>query len=114
MVQKRKVLADLMSVSLEQYPYFPDDYFPEKLIEGMSIEEVHRIMIGYEKVYNSSNCSEDSSCYEVYYYFSTDENKADRIQIMYDENFAIQKIMQEDNNSKTLTTNGWDEGLIER
>jgi hypothetical protein len=33
---------------------------------------------------------------------------------MYDENFAIEKIMQEDNNSRTLTTNGWDEGLIER
>jgi hypothetical protein len=106
--EKRRSLANVMGVSLDQYPLLPNDYFSEKLTEGVTLEEVHKIVLGYERVFNNP------PHYEVYYYFSGDSDRADRIEITYDENFRVEKIMQEDDDSRTLTTVGWSEGLLTR
>jgi hypothetical protein len=105
---KREQLAKELGVSLEKYPYLPRDYFSDSLQKGMSIDKIHTIVIGYEKVFHNSRGQ------EIYYYFSTDDDKANRILIGYDRELKVMKIVQEDENSRTLTTNGWDEGLLIR
>jgi hypothetical protein len=111
--EKQAILAATMNVSLADDPNLPDDYFPKVLKPGMTLEEAHEILVGYEKV--SYDYEPNSlAYYEIYCYFDADTDRADRIMIMYDRDFSIEKIEQEDPQSKTLTTGGWPEGQLVR
>jgi hypothetical protein len=94
----RKNLASELRVNLSDYPQlgFPMNYFYEVLKPGMSSEEVHKIVIGYKAVFL---CDGNK---EFYYYFSTDEDKADRFLVGYDANGKLKYTMSEDQNSRIL------------
>jgi hypothetical protein len=99
---ERKKLASELGVKLSDYhPLgFPANYFDDVLQPGMSSEEVHKIVIGYKVVYL---CYQDLKLNsELYYYFSTDENEANRFLIVYDENGKIVYKRGEDLNSRDL------------
>jgi hypothetical protein len=88
----------MLQVSIGDYPYpqsFPSGYFYSILKPGMRIEEVHKIIRGYEKVYK---CSEG----EYYYYYSQEDDKAARFFITYDSNGLFKQIEGEDDNSRTF------------
>jgi hypothetical protein len=95
---ERKNLASTLGVKLSDYPQlgFPMNYFGEVLKPGMSSEEVHKIVIGYKTVFL---CDGDS---EFYYYFSTDDDKADRFLIVYDVKGKLDYKISEDPNSRSL------------
>jgi hypothetical protein len=107
---ERKNLASELGVNLSDYPQlgFPVNYFYEVLKPGMSSEEVHKMVIGYKAVFL---CDGDS---ELYYYFSTDDNKADRYLIVYDAKDQIKYTLGEDPNSRELqnTVHNCNPGLL--
>lgn len=72
--RKRANLAQELGVNLTNYPPrgFPINYFEEAIAPRMSSEEVHKIVRGYDAVFL---CDTNR---ELYYFFSTDDNKADR------------------------------------
>jgi hypothetical protein len=76
----------------------------------MTLDEVHKIMIGYKVVYNDDDNS------EIYYYFSKDDNAAERVWVMYDRRnqYKVLKISGEDRNSNSFIVEGWSEGLLIR
>lgn len=108
---KQAELANYLQVQIEDFPYqysFPVGYFYSVLRPGMTVDEVHSIVKGYEKVLN---CGASS---EIYYYFSTEDSNALRLEIYYTSQGTYEDIMGEDNNSSTLWTEGCISGLIER
>jgi len=77
--KERKALADRWGVNAEDYGlYFPLDYFEAKLHKGMPIDEVHAVIKDYERVLH---CRYDA---EIYYYYSSDDNLALRIEVLYE------------------------------
>jgi len=95
--------AQKHGVKIEDYPYpavFPVYYFVGNLKKGDSIEKVHDLLQDYEKVYH---CDKDA---ELYYFFSSDNSKALRFVIIYDENIRYKSISTEDKNSGFLDTFG--------
>jgi hypothetical protein len=82
--KERKALADRWGVNVEDYGmYFLLDYFRDKLHEGMPIDEVHAVMKAYERVFH---CGYDA---EIYYYYSSDDNLALRIEVLYEPDGLI-------------------------
>lgn len=55
----------------------------------MTTDEVHALMIGYNKVLKCSDYA------EVYYYFGMDETSAFRYQIIYDNNEFVSFVYDE-------------------
>jgi hypothetical protein len=103
-------LARELGVEIKDYPYpvsFPSGYFYAVLKPGMSVTEVHQIVKGYEKVVNCGNVS------EIYYYFSTEVEQAKRFKIVYDNNGKFLRFEGEEDDSRTLQTDGCIPGLIE-
>ncbi len=79
-LEKQERLAELLNINLNEYEKrFPTDYFVELLKEDMTVQEVHELMRGYEKVLRCGDYA------EVYFYFSTDERIAYRYLIIFDE-----------------------------
>ena len=81
-LRERKILADELGVNINKYrpiDVFPSNYFFEVLESGMSSEEVHQIVKGYEAVFI---CDWNL---EYYYFFSSDSDKAVRFIISYDD-----------------------------
>ena len=79
---KEEKLAEVLGVKDELSRYirgFPILYFDEKLDPGISMQEVHKIVKGYEVMYD---CGID----EVYYFYSTSQRKALRIMVSYGYN----------------------------
>ena len=105
---KQTELAKVMEVGNENYPYFPVDYLSKTIKYGMTFNEAHNFLLGYEDVYNDNESS------EIYYYFSKDDDKAERIWIMYDKKnqYKVLKISGEDKNSNSFIVEGWSEGLL--
>jgi hypothetical protein len=91
---------------INKYFKFPYGYYKSKIPIGMSIEGVHDTIIGYEKVYYCYRSS------EVYYFFSENDDKALRIQIVYDDHLNVKRIESEDSNSRTIAVFYCEEGLI--
>lgn len=92
---RQEKLAETLKVKIEDYPFprkFPLGYFYSTLKPGMTPDEVHQIMKGYEKAYNCSNT-------EMYYFYSQDEAAAERLFIFYSLNGLFEKMQSEDNNS---------------
>jgi hypothetical protein len=97
--RERKSLAKELGVNTDEYSerWIPINYFNVVLKPGMSSEEVHQIVRGYEAVFL---CDTND---EFYYYFSTDDDKADRFLIRYDEQGDVKRIEIEDEDSRSLT-----------
>jgi hypothetical protein len=104
-------LAEQLNVTIGDYPYtdiFPAGYFDTILIPGMPIEEVHEKVLGYEKVIHCGTYK------EVYYYFGTEDDKALRFEVLYDDDFGYEKLETEDDDSRTIYTKGCVKGLLSR
>jgi hypothetical protein len=107
--KKREDLADKLGVEIQDYPdesMFPLGYFDVTLESGMTLNEIHEIVQGYEKVLHCRTYS------EIYYYFSTEDDKALRFEITYDEQMRLRRYQEEEIDSRTITTNGCDNGQI--
>jgi hypothetical protein len=105
----QKELAIELGVEIQDYPYlhsFPSGYFHTVLKPGMTISEVHEIVRGYKKVLHCEDWA------EVYYYFSTELEHAKRFMISYDEG-KFNRFQGEDDDSRTIWTDGCLPGLIE-
>ena len=79
---QQEELAKELGVNIQDYRYeasFPVGYFDSILEPGMTIDEVHERVKGYEEVFR---CFHDSA--ELYYYYSLDEAKAIDFFIFYD------------------------------
>ena len=104
-------LAKELGVRIEDYPYktaFPAGYFYTILQPGMPIEEVHNIVQGYEKVLNCRNRA------EIYYYFSSELENAKRFELRYDDQGNYFDFEGEEDDSRTLRTDGCEPGTITR
>ena len=76
--EEQIALGKNLGVNAENYSKdFPIDYFHSKLTPYMSINDVHKLIVGYDKVFR---CSEIN---EFYLYFSNDPDKAIHFSIMY-------------------------------
>jgi hypothetical protein len=103
--EEQEALANLLGVEIQDYAYdssFPLSYYAVVLETGTPINKVHEIVRGYEKVYHCQSYS------EIYYYFSTEDDKALRFVIMYDEQLKISKIYGEDSDSRYIKTEDCD------
>jgi hypothetical protein len=91
---------------LNKYVKFPYGYYKAIIPIGTSIEVVHNKIIGYEKVYY---------CYrtrEVYYFFSENDERAQRFEVIYNELMDVKDIRSEDSNSRSIAVFYCEEGLI--
>lgn len=108
--ERIQVLATQLGVRVEDYPYpsaFPEGYFYTVLKPGMTIYEVHQIVQGYEKVLH---CEDVET--EIYYYFSSEDGKALRFAIVYDDQWRFWRLRGEDTNSRSIRTEGCEDGPI--
>jgi hypothetical protein len=106
---KQSMLADELGVKITDYENseeFPIGYFISILQPGMNTEEVHTKIIGYEKVYNCSWWG------EIYYFYSSEDNKALRFVIQYDKNLNFEYLQGEDLNSRTISISDCVPGLF--
>lgn len=74
-------LADQLDVNVKDYSgqyTFPVSYFRTVISQEMNIEDVHKIVTGYEQVFQ---CGES----EVYYYFNTSDDNALKFKIYYEQ-----------------------------
>jgi len=69
------------------------------------MEEVHRLIQGYEVAYRCPHRR------EVYYYYSSNDNEALRFEVSFDENQRVLGLSGEDSNSRVISINdcspGW-------
>ena len=103
-------LADQLGVRIDNYPYpagFPVGYFYETLEVGMSVKEVHEILKGYSRVLRCGSYA------EVYYFYTTNDDTATRFRVFYDEQMLLSESHGEDDDSRTIFTDGCREGLFE-
>ena len=110
--QEQEKLASQLGIKINDYPYpysFPISYFDTILQPGMSMEVVHGVIRGYEKVWK---CSDSR---EIYYYFSTNDDTALRFQVFYYlHQFTYEKLQGEDDDSRSIITRGCVPGLINK
>ena len=107
--KKQVELANRLGVRIEDYPYesaFPEGYFFTVLKPGMMSSDVHEIVYGYEKVLHCEKYS------EIYYYYNIDDLKALRFEIIYDGAGRFMELRSEDDDSRTIRTEGCVLGLI--
>lgn len=103
-------LAKQLGVKIGDYPYessFPEGYFYTVLKPGMTINEVHQIVQGYEKVLH---CEDIET--EIYYYFSSEDEIALRFAIIYDDQWKFWRLRGEDTNSPSIRIEGCKDGPI--
>jgi hypothetical protein len=108
-------LANDFGVRINDYPYemnFPLGYFYAVLKPGMSIDEIHKLTRGYEKVDRCRTSITGPFYKEVYYYYSSDDLQALRFQMFYDNKEVFTNFQSEDNNSRTISTKDCELGLI--
>jgi hypothetical protein len=99
-IKKQIALANKLDIEFSdsQIPInFPLNYYYEVLKPGMSIDEVHKIIISYEEVYRCGDLR------EVYYYFSNKDDDALRFTIFYKKDtLNFEMIQGEDSNSRYI------------
>jgi len=111
-VSKERMQSELamkLGVRIEDYPYrtsFPAGYFYTVLQPGMTLEEVHQKVQGYEKVLHCGSRS------EIYYFFSSELEDAKRFKLRYDEHGKYLNFEGEEDDSRTLQINGCELGTI--
>jgi len=109
-IEERVNLAQELGVRIDDYPYpkdFPVGYIKTEVKPGMQIAEVHEIVRGYEKVYRCGKYS------EVYYFYSDDDWKALRVEIVYDKMKNFKELRLEDSNSRTIQVFDCIPGLLQ-
>jgi hypothetical protein len=108
--EKQEALAKSLGVKIQDYAgTFPTNYFYAVLKPKMTLDEVHGIVRGYERV---SNCWGTA---ELYYYFGTDKNDAIRFMLHYDEQGYFVRLEGEEPDSRTLgVSSGCPDGLLEK
>jgi hypothetical protein len=110
-LKAQESLALEMGVKVEDYPApsgFPVGYYYSVLEPGMTLAEVHEMVIGYEQVYHCDRS------YEIYYFYSTDELIAIRFMLSFDDDGKYHYFFSEDENSRERWwTDGCELGLIE-
>lgn len=108
--ENKRELAGQLGVDMDNYCIegFPNNYYSQELTPGMTIDEVHQVVMYYVKVYACGNNE------EVYYYFSDDDMKAYRFAILYDHDSLItfSKIIGEDSDSRSINIDDCEEGLL--
>ncbi len=102
--KKQDKLAILLGIDIEDYDRadFPKVYFYNALKLGMTSDDIHQIVRGYETVYH---CKDIQS--ELYYYFSMDHEEAIRFMLFYDEEGKYYDFISEDSNSRLFGTPGY-------
>jgi hypothetical protein len=108
-VQQREALAQQLGVEIVDFPsetLFPAGYLEAVLKPGASVEEVHRIVQGYEL---ALVCQDDA---EVYYFYRKDDFEAVRIQLLYDDDKRFYELRTEDNDSMTIYTGNCEVGQL--
>jgi hypothetical protein len=108
--QMQNDLAEKLGVKIEDYPpeeYFPETYFGSVLKPGMDISEVHKFVIGYENVFR---CGKHG---ELYFYFSSEGEKALGFSIHYDDLVKYDEIRGIDESSRPIPLDGCEPGLLE-
>lgn len=112
--QQQASLAQELGVNMEDYGpaiRFPWGYLESQLTPGMSIREVHQLMPIHAAVYRCEN-NTGTVFTEVYYFFSEDEDRAVRIEVIYLEDGKLRDIRPEDRNSRRLSVIGCDPGYL--
>lgn len=102
-------LARNLGVEVSNYPnpkIFPVGYFRSVLNQNSTLEDVHKVVSGYKKVYRCGGLA------EIYYYYSEDDGEALRFQIIYNNNLKFKTLQGEDEDSRYLNPNGCVEGRI--
>jgi hypothetical protein len=103
--QRQETLAEALGIRVEGQTYsaiFPLDYFRTRLHRGTStIDEVHEEIRGYDKVVHCSVGGQR----EMYYYYSTEDNKALRIEVWY-AGSRLLDLNTEDDDSRTIQVEG--------
>ncbi len=66
----------------------------------MTIDEVHEIVQKYEWVLRCEVGQQS----EIYYYFSTHDDDAIRVKILYNDDWTVFRVDGEDTNSRTIRT----------
>jgi hypothetical protein len=116
-MEKQEDLANKLGVKIKDYPsetVFPVGYFYTILRPGMSVDEVHIVVQGYEKAFRCRSPVEVYYYSEIYYYFHSEDLKAVRFQIFYDKQERFEKLQGEDDDSRTISTEGCEIGQIEK
>lgn len=115
--QMRNNLAEKLGVKIEDYPpeeFFPYDYFASVLKPGMDISEVHKIVIGYKKVFQ---CEFDNGNWygELYYYYSVKRSNKHFIgvEIFYDDLGKFDVMGSADDSSGDIHEDRCENGLLE-
>ena len=109
--RKQQALAQQLGVGAAEYPYpasFPAGYFDTVLTPGMALQEVHRVVQGYDHVYH---CDGDIK-YELYYFFGSDNHEAILLLIDYDRQQKFEDLRSSDWDSPTLGGQACAEGLL--
>lgn len=106
--EKRETLAKQLGVEVgiyeEQGP-FPLGYYTVVLRKGMTIDEVHSIIQGYEK---ALQCKRR----EIYYYYSFGDSDVLRIEVWYDDRGIFKRVNGEDEDSPGIVTSDCNPGRI--
>jgi hypothetical protein len=90
--KKQQELAKELGVEIKDYPpivSFPSGYFSDVLKPGMSIAEVHSIVIGYKM---ALRCGETQ---EKYYFLTVDEKDSERFWLFYDQEGKFERKQSE-------------------
>lgn len=109
--EQRQALADELGVELASYRYltvFPFEYLEENLEKGAPIDEVHSVVRGYERVVQGH----EGGTAEVYYFYTSDDDTAVRIEVGYDHDLKLRSLMSEDEDSGGIYIGGCTEGRI--
>jgi len=107
--EQKKELGELLGVNSSQYSEsFPIDYFRSTLSTKSKINEIHEIIIGYEKVYHCGDYE------EFYLYYDADVDRALRFTINYDKDKEMEFIAMQytDQNSGYPPIKNCQEGLL--
>ena len=108
--KQQEELAKKLGVSIEDYPnplVFPEGYYYSILKKGMSLEEIHSIIVGYQAVFH---CGDNL---EVYYFFDTRDDKALRFMVFINhQDKTFKELQGEDTNSRTISLYGCEEGVL--
>jgi hypothetical protein len=114
---KQEELASRFGVNIKDYPFetdFPSGYFYSVIKPGMTFNDVHEIVRGYEKVLRCRNTGKNYYYFsEIYYYFGSGDDDAIRFELFYDKQGNFERFQGEDKNSRSIMIFGCEEGLIQ-
>jgi hypothetical protein len=114
MLGKRTGLASALNVDLYHFPWpltFPASYFGPQLTTGTSLDNAHAIVRGSQRILH---CPADSggSASEVYYFYSASDADALKLEVIYDAEKRVERVVIEDKDSMPISTTGCLDGYL--